>query len=254
MKRLLIMFVCLMPIALTHAASFDCAKAASKVEKLICDDAEISKLDEELSAAYKAALQDGKQADTIMQAQKQWMKERNGCADAACVKRTYEARLTSLAVAQADKAKSVEDEFPQMPTKLRYAFCDKDKPELYCEGESGEGDTVCEDYLKHLQTLTNPPTCEAPIPPGFKQPDWVEMDVTQHLDLAYQAEEFFLKRFGGYIHPDFDTWQETFLQEIKESKINPRMRKAKVKPKGKVEATILAYTRDRDLPCECRKT
>lgn len=81
-----------------QAASFDCAKAATKVEKLICADAEISKLDEELNAAYKTALQDEKRAGTIKKAQKQWMKERNSCADAACVKRAYEMRLSSITV------------------------------------------------------------------------------------------------------------------------------------------------------------
>jgi uncharacterized protein YecT (DUF1311 family) len=81
-----------------QAASFDCAKAGTKIEKLICADAEISKLDEELNAAYKTTLQDEKRAGTIKKAQKQWMKERNSCADAACVKRAYEMRLSSIAV------------------------------------------------------------------------------------------------------------------------------------------------------------
>lgn len=80
-----------------QAASFDCAKAQSKVEHLICDNAEISKLDEELNTAYKAALRDGIQADSIKQAQKQWLKVRNGCTDAGCVKRVYEVRLSILA-------------------------------------------------------------------------------------------------------------------------------------------------------------
>lgn len=85
-------------VSLAQAASFDCAKASTKVEKLICGDAALSKLDEELNTAYKTAVQDEKQTDTIKQAQKQWMKERNGCDDAGCVKRAYEVRLSSLKV------------------------------------------------------------------------------------------------------------------------------------------------------------
>jgi uncharacterized protein len=80
--------------ASAHAASFNCVKAAAKVEKLICSDAALSKLDEELSAAYKTALQDEKQAGSVRQAQKQWVKERNSCSDVACVKRAYETRLS----------------------------------------------------------------------------------------------------------------------------------------------------------------
>lgn len=248
-----------------QAASFDCAKAQTKVEKLICADAELSKFDEELNVVYKTAVQDKQQADAIRKAQKRWMKERNGCADAGCVRDAYKMRLKTLAAndpnAEPGKAgttalaqagvKTDEQEFPQKPPKLHYAICDRSKPELYCEGPSGKGYSVCENYLKHLQTLTSPPTCEAPIPPGFGRPDWEEMGVTLHLDLAYQAEEYFLKRFGDYKHPDFDTWKQTFLQEIKEGKINPRMRKARVKPTGKGEATVLAYTRDREA---CHKT
>lgn len=87
---------CLMWELPAHAASFDCGKATTKVEKLICSDAAISKLDEELAAAYKTALR-GENQDSIRQTQKQWMKGRNGCADAVCVKRTYETRLQGLA-------------------------------------------------------------------------------------------------------------------------------------------------------------
>lgn len=83
---------------IAQAASFDCAKAQSKVEHLICDNAEISKLDEELSAAYKTALQDEKKADSIKQEQKQWMKKRNNCVDAECVSAAYRNRITNLII------------------------------------------------------------------------------------------------------------------------------------------------------------
>ena len=39
----------------THAASFDCKKAQSKMEKAICENPKISKLDEELAESYQAA-------------------------------------------------------------------------------------------------------------------------------------------------------------------------------------------------------
>ena len=80
-----------------QAASFDCAKAATKVEKLICADAALSKLDEELNAAYKTALQDGKQAVTVKQAQKKWMKERNACSSSDCLVRAYQNHIGELA-------------------------------------------------------------------------------------------------------------------------------------------------------------
>ena len=39
-----------------HSASFDCQKAKSVNERLICKDVELSKLDDELVFAYKEAL------------------------------------------------------------------------------------------------------------------------------------------------------------------------------------------------------
>lgn len=93
MKRILWLVLSLMPLVSAHATSFDCTKAATTVEKIICTDAEISKLDEELNATYKAALKNAKQAAPVRQSQKQWIKERNACADAACVKQKYVTRL-----------------------------------------------------------------------------------------------------------------------------------------------------------------
>jgi len=80
-----------------HAASFDCAKASTKVEHIICDNPDISKLDEELATSYKAALQNQANAESIKQGQRKWLKGRNDCADAICVKRAYETRLLSFA-------------------------------------------------------------------------------------------------------------------------------------------------------------
>ena len=40
-----------------YSASFDCQKARSINEKLICQDADLSKLDDEFGVAYKRALQ-----------------------------------------------------------------------------------------------------------------------------------------------------------------------------------------------------
>lgn len=80
----------------TQAVSFDCTKATTRVERLICDNPELSKLDDELNASYKTALQDEAHAEAIRQAQKQWLKKRNACVDVDCVKQVYEERFSSL--------------------------------------------------------------------------------------------------------------------------------------------------------------
>ncbi|MBT0568880.1 DUF1311 domain-containing protein [Curvibacter sp. CHRR-16] len=80
-----------------QAASFDCAKAQSKVEKMICADAELSKLDGDLGHAWKLHLRDNKFQDQFRNTQKHWIAKRNECADAQCLKQTYQARLQQMA-------------------------------------------------------------------------------------------------------------------------------------------------------------
>lgn len=91
-------------VASVQAASFDCAKAATKVEKAICADDELSSLDEEMAATYKLALNKGN-AKAIKSAQKDWLKERDSCASDStgmyasmneCIKEQYNDRLYDL--------------------------------------------------------------------------------------------------------------------------------------------------------------
>lgn len=100
MKRILMIVLgCFLVVTTVDAASFDCVKAATNTEKLICSNSALSKLDEELSAAYKMALKDEKQTDSIKQVQKQWIKERNGCSNVSCLKDEYTARIAQLSLA-----------------------------------------------------------------------------------------------------------------------------------------------------------
>lgn len=87
-----------------QAASFDCAKATTKVEKAICADDGLSSLDDEMAAAYKLALKKGN-ASKIKSAQKDWLQERNSCASddsgayanmQECIKEQYNYRLFDL--------------------------------------------------------------------------------------------------------------------------------------------------------------
>ena len=155
MKCILYLFVLLALPA--QAASFDCAKVGTKIEKLICGDAELSKLDEELSAAYKAAVQDKTKAKEVKQAQKQWMKERNSCADAGCVKGAYEAQLSSLAgthTSSDDSAATKDSAKDNSQNGQPYHF----------QLTKGKGVQVCDAYLERLNTTVyiKPPYCDRP--------------------------------------------------------------------------------------------
>ncbi len=78
--------------------SFDCAKATSNAEKLICSNAELATSDAELSRAYKSALSNHPdQADAIRTEQINWRKNiRDQCADVSCMLDAYRNRNTYL--------------------------------------------------------------------------------------------------------------------------------------------------------------
>lgn len=84
-----------------RAASFDCAKAGTPTEKAICKDPAVSKLDEQVLGAFRAAQglwPAGNWSSYIRTEQRNWLKDRDSIckADAACLKQDYERRLSFL--------------------------------------------------------------------------------------------------------------------------------------------------------------
>lgn len=81
------------------APSFDCAKAGTRVEHMICASQTLAAMDSELAAVYRSALagQPGSPANQrIRRAQIAWLRLRNRCTTEACVKRIYQSRLDDL--------------------------------------------------------------------------------------------------------------------------------------------------------------
>jgi uncharacterized protein len=97
-----------------RAASFDCAKAASKVEKMICADPVVSQLDSDLARDYSSARPAlGAGATCLVSDQRQWLRTvRNRCASVDCLKHVYRERLVELNDLQASAAAPLGTEFP----------------------------------------------------------------------------------------------------------------------------------------------
>jgi uncharacterized protein YecT (DUF1311 family) len=190
-----------------QAASFDCAKASTKIEKIICDNPEISKLDDELSASYKTALQDEKQADAIREAQKQWIKGRNSCADAACVKRAYEMRLSSL-----DFTANVTT-VPAVIESDVLSTTDVNEPQAYYLLMMSEDDSVCKPILTEynrdisldLPKSSPPHPYPWPAPPELA----VQWKVKPWNKSIPENERSLLERMYSYIEVDINGDGET---------------------------------------------
>lgn len=81
-----------------QAQSFDCKKAQSRVEKLICGNDTLKELDEYLGRYYAAGRAElGEAASCLESDQAQWLKStRDACMDAACLESAYLNRLSEL--------------------------------------------------------------------------------------------------------------------------------------------------------------
>jgi len=82
-----------------ESPAFDCAKAKSSAEKLICEDADLAKLDRLVADRYAAALEaikgldagSAKAENTLRATQRGWIKGRDECWKAADLRECVEA-------------------------------------------------------------------------------------------------------------------------------------------------------------------
>lgn len=82
--------------------SFDCAKASTRVEKMICEapGSELMWYDRQLASVYALALSSNRQSEAALKAaQSAWLKKRDACKadDWECVAKAYRARIADLA-------------------------------------------------------------------------------------------------------------------------------------------------------------
>ncbi|TDR45948.1 uncharacterized protein DFR29_104385 [Tahibacter aquaticus] len=101
----LVPLVLLAPVSAWAAApSFNCGKARSTVEKMVCNSDALSKLDAKLDQIYTAALKEMTAADRAAEKrlQKRWLSERDACAGQEhaenCASSRYEARIAQLQI------------------------------------------------------------------------------------------------------------------------------------------------------------
>jgi uncharacterized protein len=83
----------------TPTPSFDCAKASSKIEKLICSDADLADLDMAMGDTYSTRIKTTTESDkkVLRETQEEWIKNvRNACQDVKCATEAYQERLNVI--------------------------------------------------------------------------------------------------------------------------------------------------------------
>lgn len=99
MKNIFLLLAGSLMFSTADAASFNCGKAQSQIEKLICDKADLSAMDDELNKSYQNALDKTRLGDNqqVISAQKRWLKlKRNTCNDESCLREAYLSRIQEL--------------------------------------------------------------------------------------------------------------------------------------------------------------
>jgi uncharacterized protein YecT (DUF1311 family) len=79
-----------------QAASFDCKKAASRIEHLICDEPDLNSFDSQLEGAYRGALDRATRPVSVKNMQLAWLKRREACPDVKCMSDAYQQQITLL--------------------------------------------------------------------------------------------------------------------------------------------------------------
>lgn len=111
------LFVSCLPLAegADYNASFDCTKAISSVEKLVCEYPDLATLDVTLSQLYQMGIPAGRAKDNVIKSQRLWLRDvRNKCKDKDCIEKAYKNRIN--VISRVDKI---------MPLSKREYICSK---------------------------------------------------------------------------------------------------------------------------------
>lgn len=103
--------------------SFDCTKASSRFERLVCSDSALAALDRQLSDTYGRALARSPHADELRAEQRGWIRGRDDCWRAddaqACVREPYIVRIVEL---------RIQNGLVIVPRAVEYQCDDNSKP------------------------------------------------------------------------------------------------------------------------------
>jgi uncharacterized protein YecT (DUF1311 family) len=76
--------------------SFDCAKASTRAEKMVCGNSELATLDQELAMNYEKARDAAADKSELKNEQLAWLKTLKQCPDEACLAQSYQQRINEL--------------------------------------------------------------------------------------------------------------------------------------------------------------
>ncbi len=205
-----------------QGASFDCGKAGTMVERLICDNPYISELDDKLSVAFKAALKSEQQANVIRAAQRDWLPSSQRCDTAWCLLTSYEDRLKALGV------RNIYPDRTNKSSKRERYFIMHEVEFIENQSESRPFCRAVLDALINTKTTTKLSEGCTDVEilklPGVSDPPWEKLDFVQHEELAKKiltlsrvgSDEYFRKQKHSPERYPTPEQQQRRLENIKQ--------------------------------------
>lgn len=115
--------------AMSFKASFDCARAASRVERLICSTAESAQTDRKMAEAYTQALAQSDNKNLLVTSQREWLAgSRQQCEDAACIALANIKRTAALQKMRAEPGVASDNSSASGRTAATVNFASCQKP------------------------------------------------------------------------------------------------------------------------------
>jgi uncharacterized protein len=130
MLPLLALFLVL-PFACAHAASFDCRKASTRIEKTICGDKALSQADERLATAFANVLAVSLSPSTARAEQTEWLRARDAETDPGKLRDLYKRRIDALA-ALADKWRAARQDVDPATMGTTCVLSPESEPDTRC--------------------------------------------------------------------------------------------------------------------------
>lgn len=218
-------YPCLSPAAAAEDTSqgagpgFDCAKATTKPEQLICSNSDLSAADLKLSQLFKQIFNSAEDKEALKKDQLAWMKNRrNVCADVPCMLEAYRERIAVLekgahAAAAATPSAQTRASAPAGDSKMRpiITFGPVKESELKFDDEgrvlstgkyspAGIGDDGAVDYwVKVLKQAVAGDHCEQ-IASMVHYPLRVNSDKGRHFEIPNHAA--FCKSYNDIFTPN----------------------------------------------------
>lgn len=108
LASLLLVFSC---FCFAVGPSYECEKASSGIEQMICEDDELAGLDYKMAHIYKTIMDDDVVVGRVRLEQKDWLSDRNSCDNKGCIKRAYINRISNLHAAAKDVRRRIVREW-----------------------------------------------------------------------------------------------------------------------------------------------